>query len=78
MNEENIAEIWAMFKEYLDKKQIEIVAEKYVDLMADYGVSDITLKESLGVDSTLDEAIIYYLDEDGLDNDDDDEEEWDE
>ena len=75
MNEENIADIWTLFKEYLDKKQIEIVAEKFVDLMADYGVSDQTLKEVMGHDLTLDEAIHYYLD---LDNIDDDEEEWDE
>ena len=43
--------------------------------MADYGVSDQTLKEVMGHDLTLDEAIHYYLD---LDNIDDDEEEWDE
>jgi len=75
MNEENIADIWTLFKEYLDKKQIEIVAEKFIDLMADYGVSDQILKEVTGHDATLDEAIHYYLD---LDNIDDDEEEWDE
>jgi hypothetical protein len=75
MNEENIADIWTLFKEYVDKKQVEIVAEKFIDLMADYGVSDETLKECLGVDSALDEAIHYYLD-DGEDVDEDDE--WDE
>ena len=73
MNEENIADIWTLFKEYLDKKQIEIVAEKFVDLMADYGVSDQTLKESMGCDVALDDAIHYYLD---LDND-EEEDEWD-
>ena len=77
MNEENIVEVWTLFKEYLDKKQIEVVAEKFIDLMADYGVSDETLKESLGVDSSLDEAIYYYLDLDADDNDTDDED-WDE
>ena len=74
MNEEHISDIWTMFKEYVDKKQIELVAEKFVDLLADYGVSDETFKEVLGTDSSLDEAIGYYLD---LDND-DDEEDWDE
>ena len=73
MNEENIADIWTLFKEYLDKKQIEIIAEKFVDLMADYGVSDQTLKESMGCDAALDDAINYYLD---LDND-EEEDEWD-
>lgn len=77
MNEDNIVEVWTLFKEYLDKKQIEVVAEKFIDLMADYGVSDETLKESLGVDSSLDEAIYYYLDLDADDYDTDDED-WDE
>ena len=55
---------------------MDLVAEKFVDLLADYGVSDETFKESLGSDSALDEAIYYYLD---LDNDDvTDEEDWDE
>ena len=76
MNEDHISDIWTMFKEYVDKKQMDLVAEKFVDLLADYGVSDETFKESLGSDSTLDEAIYYYLD---LDNDDvNDEEDWDE
>ena len=75
MNEEHISDIWTMFKEYTDKKQMDLVAEKYVDLLADYGVSDETFKEVIGTDSSLDEAISYYLD---LDNVDDDEEEWDE
>jgi hypothetical protein len=75
MNEEHISDIWTMFKEYVDKKQMELVAEKFVDLLADYGVSDETFKEVIGTDSNLDEAIGYYLD---LDNMDDDEEDWDE
>jgi len=75
MNEEHISDIWTMFKEYVDKKQMELVAEKFVDLLADYGVSDETFKEVIGTDSNLDEAISYYLD---LDNVDDDDEEWDE
>ena len=73
MNEEHIADIWTMFKEYLDKKHIETAAERFVDLMADYGMSDESFKEVLGHDSTLDEAIYYYLDIDE-DNEDDD---WD-
>lgn len=75
MNEEHISDIWMMFKEYVDKKQIEMVAEKFVDLLADYGVNDETFKEVIGTDSVLDEAIGYYLD---LDNDEDEDEEWDE
>ena len=75
MNEEHISDIWTMFKEYVDKKQMDLIAEKFVDLLADYGVSDETFKEVIGTESNLDDAISYYLD---LDNVDDDEEDWDE
>ncbi len=70
MNEEEIVDIWNLFKEYVDKKQIDLVAEKFVDMLADYGVSDETLVSSLGASASLDEAINYYLD-DGADTDDD-------
>lgn len=73
MNEDQIVDVWNLFKHYLDKKQIDVIAEKFVDLLADYGVDDITLKEILGNDKDLDTAISYYLD---LDNNDDDYE-WD-
>jgi hypothetical protein len=62
MNEAQIADIWSLFKECLDKKQIDIAAEKFIDLLADYGVDDITFKELLGNDKYLDYAINYYLD----------------
>jgi len=78
MNEEQIADVWTLFKEYLDKKQIEIVAEKFVDLLADYGISDIVFQDLIGVDKDLDSAINYYLE---LDEDlyvEDDFDEWDE
>ena len=77
MNDEQIADIWMMFKEYLDKKHVEMAAERFVDLMADYGVADDTFTEILGTDAVLDHAINYYLD---LDEEDllDEEDEWDE
>lgn len=62
MNDEEIADIWMLFKEYLDKKHIEMAAEKYIDLLADYGVDDNTLRELFGHDKHLDSAVNYYLD----------------
>ena len=72
LNETQIGDVWLNFVEYIDKKQVEIVAERYVDLLADFGVSDRTLQGALGVDDILDQAINYYLDEDESENDDDD------
>ena len=70
MNEEQIVDFWNLFKPNLDKKQIEIAAEKYIDLCADYGVEDIIFQECLGNDKDLDAAISYYLDLDEADYDD--------
>jgi hypothetical protein len=69
MKEEQIVDFWMCFKEFIDKKQLEIAAEKYIDLLADYGADDVVLKDAIGNDDVLDAAIEYYLD---LDN------EWDE
>jgi hypothetical protein len=70
LTEDQVADIWNLFKEYLDKKHVELAAEKYVDLLADYGVDDITFKEAMGHENHLDNAINYYLD---LDADEEDE-----
>lgn len=71
LNETQIGDIWLLFADYIDKKHVETAAERYVDLLADYGVSDRTLQHATGVDPNLDQAIEYYLDEDEIDEDDD-------
>ena len=48
-----IIEIWQVFKEYIDKKNIETVAERFVDVCADFGTSDESFREVLGPDSPL-------------------------
>lgn len=71
LNDAQIGEVWLLFADYVDKKQLDIVAERYVELLADYGVRDRVLQSATGVDSTLDQAIVYYLD-DADDEEDDD------
>lgn len=63
MEESQILDIWTLFKDYLDKKSITLVCERYIDMLIDYGVTDQQLKELLGNDDMLDKAIEYYLDE---------------
>jgi hypothetical protein len=70
MNEDNIVDIWTGLKEFFDKKTIETVASKYVDILADNGVEDHVFKAAIGGDEDLDAAIEYYLD-DAMDSDDD-------
>ena len=70
LNETQIGDVWLLFADYIDKKQLELVAERYVDLLADHGVSDKVLQSATGVDETLDHAIEYYLDEESDDDED--------
>jgi len=76
MNENQIADIWMLFKEYTDKKSLDVLTERYIDLLADHGVSDKTLEAAIGFDEDLDEAIEYYLDQDSEENY-EDEDNWD-
>jgi len=68
LSETQIGEVWLLFADYLDKKQIELVAERYVELLVDQGVNDRTLQNATGVDQILDQAIAYYLEEDESDD----------
>jgi hypothetical protein len=78
MNEEQIADVWLTIKEYLDKKHAEMAAERFVDLMADFGVTDQQFQDILGNDKMLDSAILYYLDISSDYDEDDYNDEWDE
>ena len=77
MNENQIADIWMLFKEYVDRKSIEAVAERFVDLLADYGISDRVMQGALGTDDVLDDAINYYLDETSEEEEGYEEDNWD-
>jgi len=72
MDESQIVDIWTLFKEYIDKKNIEVAAERFVDMLADYGVDDHTLTNALGSDNNLDHAINYFLDVDAEQYEEDD------
>ena len=71
LNETQIGDIWLLFSDFIDKKQMEAVAERYVDLLADHGVSDKVMQSAAGVDPILDQAIDYYMDEDDAGDEDD-------
>ncbi len=64
MTDNQISDIWLFFKEYIDKKEVELAAEQYVDLLADFGIKDKVLEGARGADAELDAAIEYYLEDD--------------
>jgi hypothetical protein len=76
MNENQIADIWMLFKEYIDRKIINNVAERYIELLSDHGVTDKQLEATFGHDDTLDYALSYFFngDEEEYDENSDD---WD-
>ena len=76
LDSNKVIELWQFFKEYLDQKQIEVIAEKYVDLLADYGVPDEELQDAIGHDDTLYHQINYFLDVDNDDKHDDELEDY--
>ena len=64
MTDNQISDIWLFFKEFMDKKELGVAAEQYVDLLADFGVKDKVLEGARGADAELDAAIEYYLEDD--------------
>jgi hypothetical protein len=64
MTDNQISDIWIFFKEFINKKELELAAEQYVDLLADFGIKDKILEGARGADAELDHAIEYYLEKD--------------
>jgi hypothetical protein len=72
MNESLVVEMWDLLKEYSDKKQLSVIAEKYVNVLSDHGVRDQDLENALGHDDDLDDAIKELLELDDSDDYNDD------
>ena len=62
MDEQQIVDIWTVFKDAVDKKQVDVTAERYIEVCADFGADDEQFIGALGSCNILDEAITYYLD----------------
>lgn len=54
-------EIWSLFKTYVDSKLAYEVAERYVTLLEDNGLSVSDFEELLGSEKVLDKAINNHL-----------------
>ena len=78
MDSAQIVDIWNTFKADIEKKNLESVAESYVDICADYGSDDQSFRDAMGSCDILDHAINYYLDLDEEDEEDSILDDWDE
>jgi len=72
LNETQIGDVWLTFIEYIDKKQQEVIAERCIYFLGYCGGSYRVLQAATGVDEILDQAIAYYLNDDEVESDDDD------
>ena len=57
-----LIDVWGLMKSYVSAKDKSVVAGKFVDIAMDNGMQDEELKELIGHDDDLDEAIRYNLD----------------
>lgn len=70
MNEDLIADLWNVSSEHVPEKKKDDVASDFVNVLLDYDIKESTLKALKGIDSYLDNAIDYAIDDDGSDYDD--------
>jgi hypothetical protein len=68
MNEDVIADIWHVIAEHAPDKVKDDAAGQFIDVLLDHGVSQNVLEGLMGVDSFLDAAIEYAIDD--VDSDD--------
>jgi hypothetical protein len=79
MEEDQIIEVWDIFKEYMSDKNKEMAANHYVDFLLGRDVEQSVLQSVMGYDSFLDEAIKLVLDDtDESTSDDEDDYSYDE
>ena len=63
MKEDLIADIWTMVVEHIPEKQRKDAAADFVNLLLDHNIKESTISSLLGVDSYLDDAIEYVIDD---------------
>jgi hypothetical protein len=77
MKEDLIADIWTVIIEHIPEKHRKDVATDFVNTLLDHGIKESVLESLIGIDSYLDTAISYTIDNEDIEEDygyDDDEE----
>ena len=71
MKEDLIADIWTLVIEHIPEKHRKDLAADFVNTLLDYGIKESILKDLIGVDSYLDDAIEYAIDGEEIEDDED-------
>lgn len=84
MNQEFFADLWSTLVDHVPENKRKDLAHNYINLLIDYDVAPATIEGMMGIDSHLDSAIEYSIDDASWDDeeeykdvDDDEEDEWD-
>ena len=72
MNQDLLADIWNVLGERLPEKDKQDAATEFVNTLLDYDIAESTLEGMLGIDTYLDTAIEYAIEDEPGDHD-----EWD-
>jgi len=69
MKEDLIADIWTLVIEHIPEKSRADVAADFVNTLLDYGIKDSVLESLQGIDPYLDDAIVYAIDGEEIEDD---------
>jgi len=75
MNTDLIADIWNVMSEHIQESKKKDVAQEYINTLLDYGVSEQVIEGLFGIDTYLDDAIEYVIDDEKVDEY-EEEDEW--
>jgi hypothetical protein len=78
MNQDLIADIWNVLSERITDKDKKDAAAEFINTLLDYGINESVIEGLFGIDTYLDGAIEYAIDDDGPSSSNDYFEEWDE
>ena len=67
-----IADIWSVLSEKIAEKDKQEAAQEYVNTLLDYDIPETTLEGMMGIDTYLDAAHEYVLDDDQTIDEEDD------
>jgi hypothetical protein len=70
MKDDLIADIWTLVIEHIPEKHRKDVAADFVNTLLDYGIKESVLQSLVGVDSYLDDAIDYAIDDEIIEDED--------
>lgn len=67
MNQELFADLWGMIADNVAENKKSDLAHTYINLLTDYDVPASTIEGMMGIDSYLDAAIEYSIDDANFD-----------